>query len=341
MAKRVFQILLSVAVGGLFLWLAFRNVRYEELMQNAEHLHYGWLLPFVLVTLFSHYCRAERWRLLIEEEGVEPRRLTLFSGVMVGYLLNLVFPRLGEISRPVYVARREDLSSSTLFGTIVVERVIDMTVLAVIMLLVGVYLIADVKVLQQLFGKGTVDVLAWAGNWTNWGWLLLGAIVLAGGGYGTKKILSYAAQHVQMLESIVQRLRNVYKMFMDGLLSVRKVESWPLFVIYSLAIWFCYVLMTYIPFWMFNLQDAYGLGLLDALTLTAISSVGIILPSPGGIGTYHWFVKQSLFLLFAVPMATGLAYATITHAVMMLIIILSTPLIIMVDRLVHGNRSRR
>jgi hypothetical protein len=115
------------------------------------------------------------------------------------------------------------------------------------------------------------------------------------------------------------------------------------------AIWFCYVLMTYIPFTAFDLHTEYGLGLREALVITVVSSLGIALPSPGGIGTYHWFVSRSMLLLFAVPEALGVAYAIVTHLVMMIIILVATPLLLAVNkagwhlklRNRHGHKQNR
>ena len=122
-------------------------------------------------------------------------------------------------------------------------------------------------------------------------------------------------------------------MFKDGILSAREVKNWWLFVLYTILMWSCYTLMTYIPFWMFNMQDVYHLNLLDALVITVISAIGIAIPSPGGIGTYHYLVKQSLLVLFAVPAVTGLAYATITHASMVIFVAIITPIFLFFDKL--------
>ncbi len=122
-------------------------------------------------------------------------------------------------------------------------------------------------------------------------------------------------------------------MFKNGLLAARDVERWWLFILYTVLIWLCYTLMTYIPFWMFDMQEVYNLDMLDALVITVISAIGIAIPSPGGLGTYHYFVKQSLLVLFAVPAVTGIAYATVTHGVMVLFVSSITPIFLFIDKL--------
>lgn len=333
------KISISVLLGVFFLWLAFRNVKIEELLHYLDDIRYGWIFPFTLAILVGHYFRAERWRLLIREREQDPHRLTLYSGVMMGFLLNFVFPRLGEVTRPVYVARREKLSSSNLFGTIVLERVIDIITLIVLLIFVFIYIIADVEVLQNIFGDATVSFFQDFFEPTRLFYLVSFLILTIAVLYGMYRGLMALSRKYESLALLVKKLRRTIRTFIDGLVAIREVERWGSFLVFTAIIWFCYVLMTYIPFWMFNMQEQFQLGLPEALTVMTISAIGIVIPTPGGIGTYHYFVKQSLLILFAVPAVTGLAFATVTHAVQMLVIIACTPLIIIVERLAVSRAS--
>ena len=106
---------------------------------------------------FSHYIRAERWRLLLGGTKLRAHRSTLFAGVMFGYLINIPFPRLGEISRPMYVAKQLGESNSKLIGTIVLERFIDVISMLIIMGLVAYFLLSDVDILSRLLGIDLAD----------------------------------------------------------------------------------------------------------------------------------------------------------------------------------------
>ncbi|MDZ7680893.1 MAG: lysylphosphatidylglycerol synthase transmembrane domain-containing protein [Fodinibius sp.] len=121
MFKRFLKIGLALALGALFMWLAFRNVQLQEVLEYSKRIQFGWIMPFAISALCSHVFRALRWRLLIEHDKKELDRITLISGVLVGYLMNIVGPRLGEVSRPLYVAKKEGLSTSKLMGTIVLR----------------------------------------------------------------------------------------------------------------------------------------------------------------------------------------------------------------------------
>ena len=311
MFKKSLKIGATLAIGGTFLWLAFRNVAFSEVWEYAQRISFGWL---------------------IEHDKKNLDRFTLFSGVMAGYMLNLVFPRLGEVTRPVYVAKREELSSSKLLGTIVLERTIDIGVMAFLMFLVSVYLITDLSLLSQIFGESTVEFFTGGVNLEVIIWLVLGGAVLIGLALLGWKLLEYIGTKVNWLGYWVERIKDLIKLFGEGLASARKVKRWWLFVLLTGLIWVGYTLMSYIPFWMFDMQTTFDLSFLDALVITVISAIGIAIPSPGGVGTYHYFVKQSLLILFAVPAVTGIAYATITHAAMVLMVATVTPVLLAIDK---------
>lgn len=339
MLKKTLKIVLALSLGGVFLWLAFRNVHLEELWEYSRTISFGWILPLALILLGSHFLRAERWRLLIEHDKQDLSRVTLVSGVMVGYMLNIVGPRLGEVTRPVYVAKRENLRSSKLMGTIVLERIIDLATMLFLMVVVSIYLIADISLLSQIFGDETVEFLTEGYTLVTvlWVFTFTGLIVLSV--YLVIKLGRALGRRFENIQLWIDRIEEAIKMFKDGLLSVREVQRWWLFIFYTLLIWLGYTLMTYIPFWMFNMQEVYQLGFLDALVLTVISAIGIAIPSPGGIGTYHYFVKQTLLVLFAVPAVVGLAYATITHAAMIIIVSCFTPVFLALDKYLASKRG--
>jgi len=116
--------------------------------------------------------------------------------------------------------------------------------------------------------------------------------------------------------------------FGDGIGSLRNVKNWPLFLLQTVGIWTGYILMTFFPFAMLDLGDVYGLGLQEALILTLISSVGIAIPTPSGIGSYHLLIQQGFVLIYQIPSEIGLTYATMVHAATFLVVCLFTPLIL-------------
>ncbi|MBO6572698.1 MAG: flippase-like domain-containing protein [Balneola sp.] len=327
--KTALKVIAGILIAGFFLWLAFKEVEFEQIVEASKSMSYGWIIPFVLATLTAHFIRAERWRLLFNDKAKTPHRITLFTGVMVGYLSNIPFARLGEVTRPVYVARQVDESNSKLIGTIVLERIIDMVSLLLLMTFVVIFMVSDPEILSNLFGIDITDsevLLSFAFSIGKYlGIAVLGFAVIY-------FILRSLSAKVEFISKGFEKFKVISKTFIDGVLAVKELKNWPLFVLYTALIWVCYIAMTYIPFWMFDMHTIYDLSYADALVLTMVSAVGIIIPTPGGVGTYHLFVTKSLFLLYAVPEAIGLAYGTITHASTLAVIIISTPLLLVLDK---------
>jgi len=314
------------------LWLAFRNVAIDELLLYFDSMNYGWLAPYFVVVVISHWARAERWLLLLkEEEGVSIKKQTLFTGVMLGYSINYVVPRLGEVSRSVYVAKRQHVPTSTLMGTVVLERILDLLCLAAIMLVVGFYLISDITILQSIFGQRIINYMQNFYTIQNIVMLCTAGMVAVAAFWGALKLMDLLSDKYQWIATLYDGFQRLNRTFLEGILSLKNVENWWSFAAWTGIIWLGYILLVYIPFWMFDLQEVYNLSMLDAVSIMAIASIGIVIPSPGGVGTYHYFVKQALLFLAAVPAITGLAYALVTHAVMMLVVILVTVFMVVLD----------
>lgn len=330
--KKALKVLASILIGLLFLWLAFKEVAFSEVIESTRGMSWFWILPFAVVTLGAHYIRALRWEMLFTNKEKVPTKTTLFTGVMFGYLVNIPLPRVGEVARPVYVAKQVDESSSKIIGTIVLERIVDVIGMLLLMAFVVVFLIADPQVLSRLFG---IDI-------TNpdtqldliFSLLKYGGIALVTLGILYWLFKKAGEQTEGKVADLVHKIQKIIRTFVDGVLAIRELKNWPLFIFHSLLIWIFYISMTYIGFFMFDMQGEYGLGFTEATVLTVVSAVGIAIPTPGGIGTYHLFITKALFIFYAVPEATGLAYATIAHAATLLLILVASPTLLAIDKFV-------
>lgn len=326
MSKRTLNVALSLIVAALFIWLASRSVDPSEFKEQFSSVTFYWLPAFIIVLLISHYLRAERWRLLLKEED-QPNvpRSTLFAGVMFGYMMNNIIPRLGELSRPVYVAKKQGLSSGNLLGTIVLERLIDICSMMILMALVAILLSTDFELLEQLFG---IDGWAW------YTYLILPAILLfvVISIWFFYKILIYLDQKNSISNPLFEKIVRAGRSFGEGMISIKHIKNWPVFLLLTAGIWIGYITMTYIPFWMLDLQSNFALTFQSAIVLTVVSSIGVSIPTPGGIGSYHLLMQQSMGLLYGVPLATALTFATVAHGTMMLLIFIIAPAALWFDK---------
>lgn len=127
------QLAAGLIVSAVAIWFSMRDVDPAAVWQALRRANYQGFVVAVAATLLGFWLRALRWRSLI----TSPKRLgldSLFSATMIGFMANNVLPlRLGEFVRPWALARREGLSRSTLFATVVVERAVDMITLLVIL----------------------------------------------------------------------------------------------------------------------------------------------------------------------------------------------------------------
>ena len=300
-----FRYIISGLITLLLLYLAFRGTDFGKLLQTIATANYWWILLSLALLMISHAVRAWRWRFLMNpiKPGIGFRNL--FSGVMIGYLVNNVIPRGGELVRPFVLGELESLSKSAAFGTVVVERIIDIVCFLVLVILLPVLY------------KGSL--------WATFPWLQTASItvsVITGVGLIVLTALMIRRDWTDALLRLIDpllprwiasRARGRVHSFLDGLLFLKSPGQSAAILALSVLVWLTYALMTYVAFFAFNLQ-----GVLDfraSLVLLTISSVGVAIPTPGGTGSYHALTAQALQQLFLVDPAIALSYATVTHAV--------------------------
>lgn len=319
--SNVLKGIISVLIAIVFLWLAVRSIPITDLQELWPSIQYSWLLSFIPITLLSLWLRAERWKLLTEHDDVASSRRVLFAGVMYGYAVNYAVPRLGEFTRCYYLAKKEQKPVAAVLGTVVLERIIDMVALLLLLVIVFFFLLSDKRILLVLMGMDEPT------NWMNFylKLVLYGLLVLLFS-YASWYILGKIAAKSERFGAFYAKVSTVLSHFKEGFLSVRTIKRPFFFLVLTLGIWVCYTLMTFIPFGFIEGGLLSSLGVKEALVITVISAVGVAIPSPGGIGTYHLIVQQGLHLFYQIPEVTGLAYALISHASVMIIILSTTPL---------------
>lgn len=311
--KKILHLLTGVLVAALFIWLSLKDADMSELARQLRGISYGWLVPFLSIVLLGNYLRAERWKMVLDDEsGISHSRMQLFTGLMYGLTANVVVPRAGEFLRALYVSRHTGMETSRLFGTIVLERVLDMLMMLIMLLITVILLITDTRLLAQIFGE---EGAAYIGLLTSATGLTIIAIAILSG-FGLLWFLRMRVRKNPRSQAEVtdeSRITSLIKGFLRGVVAVRNLKNWPLFVLYTVLIWLGYVAMSMLPFYAFDFHLIYDFGWIQAFVITVIGAVGVTLPSPGGIGTYHYLVQQGLFYLYGVPVMTALSYATVNH----------------------------
>lgn len=125
MKKQWLKFLIGCLISAFFLWLAFRRVDFKTLWATLETINYWWTIPFVIITMLSMYVRTMRWHyLLLPSYKIPTPRL--FPPLIIGFAFNGIFPaRAGEFARAYVVGKKENMTFSAAFATVVVERIFD------------------------------------------------------------------------------------------------------------------------------------------------------------------------------------------------------------------------
>ena len=320
--RRLLQAASFVLAAGL-LYLAFRGVDLSKIAHAFRVADYRWLPLLVFVVIFSNVLRAWRWQVMIKALPADTSRVSegdvedvtleaSFSSTMIGYMMNYVAPRMGEFARTANMATRTNLRFSSLFGTVISERIFDMVVLA-LATASGLLVVADqLSLLQErLLDPSVLQIESWP----------VDTIVLAGVGIAGLSVAvafwfwrSLQREQSAMRQLWTSTLRPTLVSMRDGMLTLVRSPRRGVILGTTVVMWGGYLFMAYIPFRMLDLAAPYNIGLLDAWALMAIGALGILVPSPGGLGSYHFITIQALVLLYNVPEAPAATYAVLTHA---------------------------
>lgn len=300
--KTFLQYAIIFIVTALLIWVSLRGLtgqnKGEYLLETWRSADKGWLMVMAVLSIVSHLLRAERWRMLLEPSGYKPRLSYSFLSLMVGYLVNLVIPRGGEVSRCYNLYKLERTPPDTSFGTVVVERIVDLVCLAA--LLAVAFIVEWDKLLD--FVK-TLPV--GAGGYSS----ALTIIGLAVVGLAAAGLFGYWI--VKKNKKVNAFIVRTWQGFKDGFLSIFRLRNKGLFIFYSLLIWALYFLMSYTVILAF--EETEHLGVDAVLSMFAIGSIAMAVPLPGGTGSYHVLVPQGLVLLYSIPQADAVAFTFIFH----------------------------
>jgi glycosyltransferase 2 family protein len=274
----------------------------STLVNGFKEANYFWVALSIVVALLANLFRALRWRLLMEPLGPLPSVKNVYGAVMIGYLANFAFPRLGEITKCGTLKKTDNVSFESLIGTVLVERASDL-----VMLLFCVVLVFFIKI--DFFGQFMIDKIFKPLYSNASGFSYISIIVFA-----SFLIISYLILHLIRKNvfghKIKTRVKSMFYGIVDGLKSVVRMRNRRLFIIYSLLLWGMYLLMTWVL--LFSTHSTSGLSIIDALFIMVVGSFGMVVPVQGGFGAFHIITAMGLGL-FGISREDGLVFATIGH----------------------------
>ncbi|MDB9708454.1 flippase-like domain-containing protein [Salibacteraceae bacterium] len=307
--KSALQVLFSLTLGFFLIWFIYKDLTEEDksnMLNSIKGANYWWLLGSMLVAVLSHVFRAYRWKYPLEALDIKINLANRFAAVMIGYIANLAFPRLGEVTRCAVLSRYQKHPFEKLFGTVIAERVVDAVIL---LLLIILAVVMQYSILQQFlldaFGPleekvQTFVLLGIAG--------VLGvAAVLVGWQFITRSKHPFALKTREKITGLV-----------DGFATIKNMKGQVQFYFHTIMIWGCYVLVFVLSFQSFpETADVPFGGMLASFVLGGLSIVAV----QGGLGAYPLAIMLILSL-YGVSENTGYAFGWIVWTIQTAMIIL-------------------
>lgn len=314
MVKKIITVVLSVLVGVFFMWLATRGLDFKEIQNYFANANYFWVALAAVFGLLAYWFRAVRWNIMFEPMGYRSSVSNSFWSISFGYLMNLTIPRSGELARATALYKVEKIPVENSFGTIVLERIIDLLCMMLFLILTFVLKSDAIQAFWQQAQSGSQSGTSSSLGYGIAGIGLLGAILF----FSLRKKLEKNAFFAKIYK-IVDGL-------LDGLLSIFKLRKPGVFIFHSLMIWVCYYLAAYLV--CFALPETAHFSIADGFFLIVVGTFGMMVPASGGIGAFHFALKigvGALFLSmgksFEEGAQVGLAYAFISHTMQLVIML--------------------
>jgi uncharacterized protein (TIRG00374 family) len=288
--KKSLSILLPLGLGlGLTFWSynSFTDSQLTQMKNYFVSANYNYVILSLFFALSGYVLRAYRWKYTLEQIQCVPNFKLNFLAVSIGYFVNLSVPRAGEVSRALILKKYQNQPFDKVFGTIISERIFDFIIL---LLFITASLIIEFHTLKDfLLIYIPVEKL----------------IVLAAVGLGGFLFLMYLYLYskwgfIMVLKSKIQGLK-------EGALSVFQMKDKTPFLVYTILIWFSYVMTFYTT--TFALQETSGISLGTCLVAFVIGSLTITFTN-GGFGFFPILIAKIL-VLYNIPIEAGNAFGWI------------------------------
>ena len=328
----VLKYALLLAFSGGMMWYALHGQDLSRVGESIRRANYWWLGLTVILSALGYFSRAYRWKMQLDAAGQRPPFWDVYNAMMVGYLANLVLPRLGEVLRCSVLRRLSGVPVQVGVGTMITERLID--VLVLVLLLGATLLLA----FDQFWGFATglfTDKYDSFGEHKTalLGLSAVGLALLLLTGYLLWRNLEQLRKH-KTFRKLVSFVRGM----LAGIFSIRRLEHKGVFFLHTVFTWLVYFLTGYLAFFAF--PETQHLGLVAGLAVLTFGTFGMAAPVQGGIGVYHVLV-QSTLLVYGVSKEAGIAYALVVHGTQTLLVVLMGGISFAVSLLQSGKQVGR
>lgn len=297
MLRKILNILLGLLIGAGFLIITFKDKSYVEIFESLKDANIFWVIANGICLFITFFLRSYRWKILLENAGAKAKTVNVLYSVIMGYAVNSFTPKLGEIARCVGLKGSDNVKTSVSLGTVVTERIYDVLVLGM-----GIVFcfIVELDKLVALFTKVLEN----------------NGLINLDSSYKLALILAIALVAFVGLFFVIKKIKlfEKVKAFIYEIIDTVKksfhIKKIRLFIVLTVAIWVILTIMNYCCLKALPATDNFSLYF--ATIVLFIAGIGWALPSPGGIGTTHFFVLQ-IFIAFNLNESSGLAFAVLSN----------------------------
>ena len=303
--KNLFKYFLAFVITVGALYLAFRGQDFTAIGKELSNTSIWAISLSVLFQICAHFVRGWRWQFLLRPIKERTSLWGAFKAVMAGYAMNNVIPRSGELIRPAMASVQEKMPFAGTLATIIVERIFDVIALGILFVFSLFSFEKEFKTSFPDLSGAAIPLLAFITT----GLIVFVAIFVS------KRISHFFLGLIHKIfpQKLAEPLARAFETFTTGLHGLQKNTALPI-LLGTIGVWSCYLASTYFGLYALPGSGIEAIGFKGAIVLLSLAGVAITIPTPGGTGTYHYFISQALLLFFGINASKAIAFATVTHA---------------------------
>jgi uncharacterized protein (TIRG00374 family) len=303
--RRGLQLAAGLLLSGLFLWLALKGEDWGAIRESIAQADYSYIALMVPLGVYGMYARCQRWQILLEKTHGRPvAMMPIYSASSIGFMANMLLPfRVGEVARPLILARDARLPAASTFATVIVERVLDLVALATYG--IGIVLIADVPPEITRAAELAAGIAAI-------GFVAVYVVVIR-----RTTLLPLLDRIWNRIPKLGPAILRVEHEIVDGMSAIADPLTMVRCVLWSLYIWLIVAVSFALGFKATGMDVPFLFG---GITVATIVALAVSVPSaPAFVGQYEWGCKVALEQIFGVAGGAAIGYSILLHTTQFLI----------------------
>ncbi|MFC2156978.1 lysylphosphatidylglycerol synthase transmembrane domain-containing protein [Acidobacteriota bacterium] len=310
MKKNHVRLLIALLLTAFLLYFFLKSVEWNQVWENITRVDLPLFILFTILTQFHLITRALRWNVLLKHDKGRAGFYNRFAANSIGFTVTSLIPaRIGELVRPLFLAKKENMKKGFVIGTVVIERAFDVFTMC---FLLGLFILArpifasslelEKETLSRLYSLGLLGLGV--------SFLLFGvAISLYFFKETSLRIISFLLKPFP--KKITDIVINMTEEFIQGLKFFHSLRDLGTYFLYSLFVWLSIVFMYWILLLAFGVKSSFFL----VIPYTFLLAVGAAIPTPGMVGGFHYFSKLGLMSLFGVGANLAVGITIVGHGV--------------------------